>query len=90
MIPIDILIKTKSAEEVADGKAGSVERSLRYIVDMENGVPGAKKRNPITVHDNGDGTYNVIDGNATHEAATRLAGISYPPRLFRPLCRIPK
>lgn len=36
-------------------------------------VPGAYKRDPLDVRDNGDGTYTVLDGNATSQAAM-LAG----------------
>lgn len=53
-----------------------------FMVRALNKEPGVKKRAPIDVLDNGDGTFTIDDGNATAQAAM-LAGWDVLPVVVR-------
>lgn len=69
---VDVSSLQRSKPDQPDSVAEAIRR-------MNKAAAGdGSKRKPIDVHDNGDGTYKVIDGNATTEAAQR-GGLSKMP-----------
>ncbi|MBK7393820.1 MAG: histidine phosphatase family protein [Chloracidobacterium sp.] len=80
LVPVDKLILMKGAEN--NSRVGNslspVERAHRFMADLANGVPGAGKRVPISVRSNADGTYSVLDGNAT-TAVAKMQGWKQMP-----------
>lgn len=86
VVPLSTLLSTKN--ELADPKfLAGLKNDPRQnaILDMTAAAQGGRKRVPLDVVDNGDGTYTIIDGNATAQAAM-LAGWSHiPMRIVSPL-----
>jgi|GEM_PF-1269087 len=82
IVPIEYLISNKN--ELADPKfLAGIKKDPRqtaadWMVKAIKGEPGSKKRDPLDVIDNGNGTYTIVDGNATAQAAM-LAGWSRLP-----------
>lgn len=82
MVPLSKLISTK--DELQDPKflAGTKkdprQTAADWMVKSIEAEPGAKKRAPLDVEDNGDGTFTIKDGNATAQAAM-LAGWEHVP-----------
>ncbi|HET7663895.1 MAG TPA: ParB/Srx family N-terminal domain-containing protein, partial [Rhodanobacteraceae bacterium] len=75
VIPLDKLESTKSAEENVKGGSNGLKR----MGAAADGVLG--KRQPISVRDNGDGTYTVLDGNGTLTAARKAGFEGIPVRV---------
>lgn len=48
-------------------QASGVENANRYMEEAYSGARG--KREPLSLRDNGDGTYDVLDGNSTYANA---------------------
>lgn len=72
VVPLSKLVSPKN--ELADRKfLGGLKKDPRqtaadWIVKAMNGTDGAKKRAPLDVTANPDGTYTIQDGNATAQA----------------------
>lgn len=64
---MDKLIQTKVPKtgDTPDGELSAVDRAYDNMSKLAKNEEGAGKRAPLEVLDNGDGTYSVIDGNAT-------------------------
>lgn len=82
MIAVDLLIKSKGLAEASADRPSEVDRAIQHISNVAGGVAGATPRAPIDVRDNGDGTFLIIDGNATHEAAIRLGWKKLPCKIL--------
>ncbi|MBK6751637.1 MAG: histidine phosphatase family protein [Acidobacteria bacterium] len=80
LVPVDELILTKGPENDVrvTNRLSPVERAHRFMADLVNGVPGAGKRAPIEVRSNANGTYSVVDGNATTAVAKILGWKELP------------
>lgn len=79
LVAVDKLILTKGPEN-ANLKNGlnPVERAHQFMAALVNEVPGAKRRAPVSVRSNSNGTYSVIDGNATTAVAKILGWKELP------------
>lgn len=74
-VPLDALKPTKQPE--ADpGHVARAHEKMKAAAKGDN-----TKRDPISVHDNGDGTYSVKDGNGTYGAAVRSDWSSLPVKV---------
>jgi hypothetical protein len=77
LVPLSKLVSPKNELEDAKFKAGQKkdprQNAADWIVKTMNQEPGTKKRAPLDVSDNGDGTFTIHDGNATAQALM-LAG----------------
>jgi hypothetical protein len=56
----------------AGGENHAVFKAYNYFRRAVEGDPSVKPRAPITVKDNGDGTFTILDGLATTSAAKIL------------------
>ncbi|HRH44159.1 MAG TPA: hypothetical protein PKY82_21180 [Pyrinomonadaceae bacterium] len=84
IVSIDHLKPTKCTETLgANGRAESVEKALRHIHKLKLGVSGAKRRAPLEVKDNYDGTYLILDGNAAYSAYKELGWKQLPVRILQ-------
>ena len=52
------------------------------MADLANEVPGAGKRAPIDVRSNANGTYSLVDGNATTAVAKILGWKKLPVHII--------
>lgn len=83
IVSIDRLKPTKCTETLgSNGRAVSVEKALRHINNLKLGVSGAKRRAPLEVKDNHDGTYSIVDGNAAYSAYKELGWKELPVRIL--------
>jgi len=82
IVPIASLVSLKDETQDPKFKAGMKadprQTAANAMVATYNGLPGSKRRAPLDVTDNGDGTFTIIDGNATAQAAM-LAGFPFLP-----------
>ncbi len=81
---VDKLILTKGPENKIRGKdrLNPVEMAHSYLSALATGVHGAGKRAPISVRPNANGTYSVIDGNATTAVAKILGWKKLPVHII--------
>lgn len=61
-IPEAVLVDLKDLTPIRAREKG-IENARKYMWGAYNGERG--KRKPISLKDNGDGTYTVLDGNST-------------------------
>jgi hypothetical protein len=54
-----------NSRKQALGQNHPVHKAYNYFRRATEGDPSVKPRAPITVRDNGDGTFTIIDGLAT-------------------------
>jgi N12 class adenine-specific DNA methylase len=77
VVPLSKLVSPKNELEDPKFKAGLKkdprQNAADWILKAMQGEPGAKKRAPLDVSANPDGTYTIHDGNATAQALM-LAG----------------
>jgi N12 class adenine-specific DNA methylase/DNA repair protein RadC len=87
VVPLSKLVSPKNELEDPKFKAGLKkdprQNAADWILKAMQGEPGAKKRAPLDVSANPDGTYTIIDGNATAQALM-LAGWKAVPVMVRP------
>lgn len=80
IVPVASLRTNKNQNDdpkyVAGLKAHPVTTAAKFMAKAIAGQ--AERRDPISVRDNGDGTYEVLDGNATSQAAM-MAGWEFMP-----------
>jgi len=74
LIPLDLVISTKSAESQPD----SVDRAEQLMRAAAAGQQ--RRRAPITVRAE-DGSYVIVDGNATFAVARRQGWLTIPVRV---------
>ncbi len=77
LVHVDRLIQTKPSRS-EPGNPPSVIKAYAHMDALARGEKDAKKRAPLGVRDNGDGTYSVIDGNAT-TAVAKMQGWKQMP-----------
>ena len=75
IVPIEKLHSTKVEQP------HSIENAREYMAMAKRGE--IDKRDPLVVRDNGDGTYDVIDGNATLEVTRQEGWTDMPVRVGR-------
>lgn len=75
LLPVAAMVSTKTPEENAKGGTNGLKR----FAAAREGVIG--KREPVTLHDNGDGTFSVLDGNGTLTAAQAAGWKQLPARI---------
>lgn len=83
MVDPDKVVLTKSREkmdrdETAFGKKHELVRAYNHLLDQADGSPQGRKRDPIEVYKNEDGTFTVADGNATVQLAQMLGWKQVP------------
>ncbi|MBP7950374.1 MAG: hypothetical protein KA004_12025 [Verrucomicrobiales bacterium] len=82
LVRLSQLISTKNELQdkkfIAGLKKDPRQTAADWIVKAIENEAGAKKRDPLDVIDNQDGTYTIVDGNATAQALM-LAGWSAVP-----------
>lgn len=79
LIPTDSLITHEDFTQDKKFKAGDAHPVIRAFEHMQDTAEGKKgPRAPIHVYDNGDGTYTVLDGNATTDLARRVGWQKVP------------
>ena len=71
IVPVDSLMALKNQNDDPKYQNGLKEHPVTIAAKfMAKAITGgAERRDPISVRDNGDGTYEVLDGNATSQAA---------------------
>ncbi|MDQ3041546.1 MAG: hypothetical protein M3R11_04095 [Acidobacteriota bacterium] len=60
-----------------------VYKAYNFFRRATEGDPSVKPRAPITVRDNGDGTFTILDGLATTSAAKILGWKFLPIHIMR-------
>jgi hypothetical protein len=66
-----------------------VHKAYNYFRRATEGDPSVKPRAPITVRDNDDGTFTIIDGLATTSAAKILGWKFVPVQIIETANRVP-
>lgn len=84
LVPVERLIQSRTPT-FSLGKPDPVDKAISHIQGLALSKSGEKKREPLTVTFNADGTYCVIDGNATVEAAKRLGWKKLPVKIVEEL-----
>lgn len=71
MVPVTSLVTNKNQNDDPKYQKGLKAHPVTTAAKfMAKAIAGeAERRDPISVRDNGDGTYEVLDGNATSQAA---------------------
>ena len=82
MIKVNKLIKSKGLRQTTSERPSEVDKAIEHIRNIEKGLNGETPRAPIDVLDNGHGSFLILDGNATHEAAKRLGWKELPSRVI--------
>lgn len=78
LVPIDKLIDP-TGMNATDAEP---QRAIGYMRDIAAGKPGSKgPRDPITVKDNDNGTYTIIDGKSTYVAAKEFGWETLPVQI---------
>lgn len=84
LVAVEKLILTKGPENaVLKNGLNPVERAHQFMAALANKIPGAGRRDPLRVRSNSDGTYSVIDGNATTAVAKILGWKELPVHIVQ-------
>jgi RNA polymerase sigma factor (sigma-70 family) len=85
VVPLSSLISRKNelqdARFLAGLKPDPRQTAIKGMLKNIEGDPTGKKRAPLDVSDNGDGTFTIIDGNATAQAAMLAGWTKIPVRV---------
>lgn len=85
VVPLATLISHKNelqdARFLAGEKPDPRQTAANWMLKAIEKDPSAKKRAPLDVADNGDGTFTIIDGNATAQAAMLAGWTKIPVRV---------
>lgn len=84
VVPVDSLVTHKNQNDDIKYQKGLKAHPVTTAAKfMAKAIAGeAERRDPISVRDNGNGTYEVLDGNATSQAAM-MAGWDDMPVLIQ-------
>lgn len=79
-VPVDSLVTHKNQNEDPKYQKGLKRHPVSTAAAfMAKAIAGeVEKRDPISVQDNGDGTFTVLDGNATSQAAMMVGADTIP------------
>lgn len=79
LVPLDKLIEPTGMKPTD----AEPSRAMGYMRDMADGKPSSKgPRDPISVKENGDGTYTIVDGKATYTAAKEFGWKTLPVQVL--------